>query len=159
MDLYTEFMELIDALQQAQLEHAVCGGVAMAFHGFMRFTKDIDLLILSEDLPKVLVVARQRGFEFETSPMSFSAGTPNEMKIHRVNKVVGSDFLSLDLVVVSPILEDVWKGRNHYSWQGRLIQAVSVDGLAKMKRLANRDQDRVDLKRLGFEDDQPTPRD
>jgi len=34
MDLYTELVSLIDALQQAGIEHAICGGIAMAIHGF-----------------------------------------------------------------------------------------------------------------------------
>jgi len=79
------------------------------------------------------------------------------MTIHRVTKIDGAEFLSLDLVLVSAILEDVWKEREYYSWQDRVIHAVSANGLAKMKRLANRDQDQLDLKKLGFEGDEQTP--
>src|SRR5262249_22784746 len=135
---------------------AICGGIALAIHGFPRFTKDIDLLILPEDLPRVLPVAHQRGFKFATSAMSFAAGTPNEIKYQRVSKVEGSEYLTLDLVLVGPILEDVWKGRSRFSWETRVVQAVSAEGLAKMKRLADRDQDRVDLKNLGFANDTPS---
>lgn len=158
MELYSELVELLDALQQERIEHALCGGIALALHGYVRFTKDIDLLIRPDDLPKVLSVARLRGFDFESTTMSFAAGTPNEIKLHRVTKITGSEFLTLDLVLAGGILEDVWQGREQYSWQDRLIQAVSADGLAKMKRLANRDQDRLDLKKLGFDDDQPIPK-
>ncbi len=151
MDLLIELIALTDAFEQAGVEYALCGGLALAVHGHVRFTKDIDLLVRAEDVQKVLAAAKQLGYEFGTTPMKFAGGTPNEMTIQRVNKVVGSDFLTLDLVVVSPILEDVWSGRGRYSWNERSIQAVSVEGLAKMKKLANRDQDRVDLKALGFE--------
>jgi hypothetical protein len=89
--------------------------------------------------------------------MSFAAGTPNEIQLHRVSKVLGTEYLTLDLVLVSGILEDVWKGREYFSFENRRIQAVSASGLAKMKLLANRDQDRVDLKKLGMTDDQSNP--
>jgi hypothetical protein len=157
MDLYTELIALIDALAQERIENAVCGGIAVALHGYVRFTKDIDLLILPADLPRTLSVAEKRGFTVAAEPMTFSAGTPKETIIHRVTKIDGAEFLSLDLVLVTAILEDVWKEREVYSWQDRVIQAVSANGLARMKRLANRDQDQLDLKKLGFDRDEQPP--
>ncbi|MCE9534043.1 MAG: hypothetical protein K8T89_23435 [Planctomycetes bacterium] len=137
------------------LDFAVCGGIAMLLHGFVRFTKDIDLLIRFEDLDRVLAAAKTLGFEFQTRTMSFATGTPNEIKIHRTNKVSGVEYLSLDLVLVSEILEDVWEERELFSWHGRMLPVVSAKGLVKMKRLANRDQDLLDIKTLGFKDDPP----
>lgn len=42
--------------------------------------------------------------------------------------------------------------------ENRLIQVVSAAGLAQMKRLAARDQDWMDLKKLGYDDAGPTDR-
>lgn len=153
MNLYREFQELVDALQAENVPHAVCGGIAMAVHGYLRFTQDIDLLIRIEDLPRILEVAAAKGFLVPVSPMKFARGTPNEMMIHRVTKVVGSDFLTLDLVIVSPALEDVWKDRNRFDWNGKTVDAVTKSGLAKMKRIANRERDLLDLKELGVADE------
>jgi len=74
-----------------------------------------------------------------------------------VTKVEGTKVLSLDFVLISSILKDVWEGREEYSWQDRLFPAVSAEGMAKMERLANRDQDRVNLKRLGWDGGQTEP--
>ena len=63
MNLTDEFPALIVALQHAQIDFAVCGGMAMALHGFPRFTNDIDLLILPADLARTLAVAKQCGFD------------------------------------------------------------------------------------------------
>jgi hypothetical protein len=61
--------------------------------------------------------------------------------------------LPLDLLLVGPVLEEAWSSREVFEWKGRRAKVVSVEGLAKMKRLAGRDQDRRDLKDLGFEED------
>jgi hypothetical protein len=38
LDLYDEFASLIGALEAAGADYAVCGGLAMAIHGFPRAT-------------------------------------------------------------------------------------------------------------------------
>ena len=50
MDLHQELVQLIDALEAAGAEYALCGGLALAVHGHPRFTKDIDLLVPAEAL-------------------------------------------------------------------------------------------------------------
>jgi len=42
LDLYEEFATLIGALEAAGADYAVCGGLAMAIHGFPRATIDVD---------------------------------------------------------------------------------------------------------------------
>ena len=150
MDLYEELVGLIEALGGAGLEYALCGGIAVAFHGYPRFTKDIDVLIRSQDVDRVLDVVRDRGFVFDAGLIQFDAGGPHERTIQRVSKVQGQEILTLDLLIVNPLLQDVWDGREVFDWKGRRVQIVSADGLAQMKRLAGRDQDLLDLNQLGF---------
>ncbi len=45
LDLFDEFVALVDALEKARLPYAVCGGLAMAIHGLPRATIDVDLLV------------------------------------------------------------------------------------------------------------------
>ena len=56
--------------------------------------------------------------------------------------------MSLDLLVVSPDLAEVWAGRLVVPWTGRQITIVSRAGLATMKRMAGRPQDLADLAAL-----------
>ena len=83
-------------------------------------------------------------------PMTFGAGTPTERVVHRISKVSDGEHLTLDLLLVSPALEKAWEDREIYEWKGRPVRVVSVTGLAHMKRLAGRDQDLLDLKKLGI---------
>jgi len=48
--LLDEFVGITNGLNEHGIEYAVCGGWAMAVHGFLRATLDIDILILTEDL-------------------------------------------------------------------------------------------------------------
>jgi hypothetical protein len=154
MDLYNELLGLIDLFDHNHIDYALCGGVAVAFHGYPRFTKDIDVLIQAEDLDKVLKIIEGQGFTFLAGPLPFDVGKPNERVVHRVSKIEGAEVLTLDLVLVSPVFQDVWQQRELFEWQGRHVPIVSAHGLAKMKRLAGRDQDLLDLKQLGFIEEQ-----
>jgi len=150
VDLYEELGQLVDAFVQAGIDYAICGGIALAVHGYPRFTKDIDVLIRAEDLEHAVRVAERCGYLDPAGRIPFE-----QMDVFRTNKIQGREVLALDLLQVSPVLEDVWRGRQRFQWQTRIIQVVSASGLAKMKQLAGRDQDLVDLKRLG-RGDEPT---
>lgn len=80
--------------------------------------------------------------------MVFDASGPLERRILRVSKAEGSDLLTLDLIVASPSFEDVWSTRVLVEWEGRRVPVVSVGGLIRMKRVAGRPQDLVDIENL-----------
>ncbi|MBI2192262.1 MAG: hypothetical protein HYU36_09780 [Planctomycetes bacterium] len=150
MDLYEELLGVIDVLTAKRIDYALCEGVAVAFHGYPRFTKDIDLLILSKDLPRVQKALLEREFISAGSPLKFGArGRPSRVT-HRITKFAGENLLMLDLILVNPDLQDAWDGREIYDWKDRKVSIVSRQGLAVMKRLAGRDQDNLDLKQLGL---------
>jgi hypothetical protein len=148
MNLYEEFGRVVDVLADAGIEYALCGGVAVAFHGYARFTRDIDLLVRAEDLSAVKRALAPIGFKLEAGPIPFDAGTPRERVIHRVSKVDGEDLLTIDLLILPSVLAEVWRTREVYDWEGRRVFIVSAGGLAQMKRLAGRGQDLVDLAQL-----------
>lgn len=154
MNLYEELVELVNVLEDSGLDYALCGGVALAFHGHPRFTKDIDLLVKEEDLEKALKAAAKCGFTVEGGRVPFRLGKPDEQIIHRVSKVSGREILTLDLMLVSPALEEVWNGRGVFEWKGRQVRAVSRDGLVQMKRLAGRKQDLTDIEQLEAQEDE-----
>lgn len=151
MNLYEEFRRLIDALNEAGVEYALCGGIAVAFYGFPRFTEDIDLLVLAEDMELLKEVAKTCGFVHDLGDLPLRRGSGERMVARRFSKALEGDVLPLDLLVVNSEVQSVWENREVYEWRGRRIQIVSPQGLATLKKLANRDQDQVDLKRLGLE--------
>lgn len=147
LDLYEELRTLVSRLSESQIDYALCGGLAMAVHGQPRATVDIDLVVLAASLDRIKALARQLGFALEAGPLRFSGGA---VEIHRPTKPdPGSeDFLTLDLLLVTPPLEEVWQSRMAVDWEGGRLQVVSREGLVTLKALRSSGQDQDDIARL-----------
>lgn len=145
LDLEEELRTLVDALNGASLDYALCGGLAMAVHGAPRATIDIDLFVLPANVDAVREVARTLGFIVRALPMNFAA-----IRIERVTKIDPRDgeTLMLDLLVATPDLEDVWQTRERRTWSGRELFVVSPEGLIKLKMLRSSAQDLADIATL-----------
>lgn len=151
IDLYAEFFGLTDAMTQAEILFAVCGGVAVAIHGYPRFTRDIDLLIQRSDEHRVREIAYRLGFVREGGRMPVGDNPASAWEIARVSKVIGKDILALDLWLVGPDIHSAWESRHVAEFNGRMISVVSREGLRTLKRISGRKQDLLDLEQLGLE--------
>lgn len=148
--LLEEFKSITQALNDAGIDYAVCGGWAMAIHGLPRATIDIDLLVLTEDVEKILEIARKNGYDVGGLPLHF------DVEIRRVSKIDAElrQLITLDLLLVSDGMRDVWENRREISWRQGTTSVVSRDGLIKMKSLAGRKQDLADIETLGEVEDE-----
>jgi hypothetical protein len=145
-DLLEELKGVIARLDGAAVPYALCGGLAMAVHGYPRATVDIDLLIMNEDLERLDVAIRPLGFDIPARPMTFKGGA---VEIRRVSKILPSgQVLSLDLLLVTPALQQVWDARQAMEWDFGTITVVSRDGLISLKSLRGSGLDQDDIKRL-----------
>ena len=149
-DLVGTLDAIVAALAAAGVPYALCGGFAVNLHGHVRATRDIDLLVERTDLDRARVALRPLGFTLDAGPIPFAVGTPRERELHRVSRVDEGALTTIDLLVVTPVLESSWASRVRAEWRGHDIWVVSLDGLATMKRLAGRAQDLADLEALGL---------
>lgn len=142
-----DFIAITQALNQRDIDYAVCGGWAMAIHGFVRATMDIDLLILTKDLDRTMAVAREMGFDIEGLPLNFDGG---KTQIRRISKIDtrSKELITLDLILVTDFLQDVWDGRKKVKWNEGEYRIVSAHGMSKMKTSAGRPKDLIDLEYL-----------
>jgi hypothetical protein len=147
MDILNEYTEFVKSLETAGIEYATCGGLAMAVHGYVRATKDLDFLILPEDLDKAFDVAKNRGFDIEDLPLDFDTGSFQLRRISKINKETKS-LITVDFILVTDKIEDVWDDREHLDWDSGSAWVVSRRGLIKMKTTAGRDQDLLDIRKL-----------
>lgn len=148
MDLLGELATWVDELGKRRIPYALCGGMAVAIHGYPRFTQDIDLIIHEKDIDEITELGRNLGFRFSTGPMPFDVGTTMERTVYRLTKIENGDTLCVDFLVLPDPLEEIWNDLEDFLWQGRTIPIVSKRGLIHMKKLANRDQDLLDIKKL-----------
>lgn len=147
IDVYQELKTITAALSAKNIEHAVCGGWAMAIHGAPRATVDIDLLILSEDLERVYAAVKELGYWLEGAPMSFHNG---DIEIRRISKIDHESgfVLSLDFLLITPILADIWQARTVQPLIDSTMPVVSREGLIKLKTISGRKQDLADIEKL-----------
>ena len=146
-DLYEEFNSIVLALEEHGIDYAVCGGLAMAVHGLPRATVDIDLLILSESLEEVRELARTLGYTIEAFPMTFSRGAVEIRRLSKIDRDTGI-VLSLDMLLVTPEIVEIWQSRTEVAWEGGKLWVVSRRGLMALKSLRSSAQDLADIERL-----------
>jgi hypothetical protein len=146
--LYEEFRGLIEILNREGIPYAVCGGIAVAFYGYVRTTEDIDILVRQEDVERISTLIRERGFVLDAGRIPFDVGGPRQREIHRISKIVDDEVLTLDLLVVNDVYRSIWDSREAGEWQDRPISVVSLEGLLEMKRISGRNKDLLDIEEL-----------
>ncbi len=153
MNLVDELHAIAAALRGAGVPYAVCGGIAVTAHGVARSTKDIDIAIAREHLPAALAAVAPLGYTIPAGPMTFGAGTAQERHVQRVNKIVGSQHLVLDLLITEAAYAGVLDDRIDVPLPAGTITFVSRETLLRMKRLAGRAIDLADIEKLEGNDD------
>ncbi len=89
--------------------------------------------------------------------MPFQVGTAEERKLYRATQIEGKDVLTVDVLMMRPIVEDAWESRHVFAWLDRAVTVVFLEGLTKMKGMGDRHQNLADLENLGsdFGDEDP----
>ena len=146
-DIYDELKQILSSLEKAEIDYALCGGLAMAIHGNVRATVDIDLLILSDDLKSFFKIAKDLNYILKTTPMEFAEG---KVVIYRITKLFpgSEDYLSVDLILVTDEIRPVWETRERVKLEYGDITVVSREGLITMKEMRGSKQDVADIEYL-----------
>jgi hypothetical protein len=144
MTLYDELRVVLDALDRAGVDYALVGALAVAIWGAPRATKDIDVLVRPEDLPRAKNALHVGGFTLEGLPFEFKDGTT----MQRLNKIDGGHLMTVDLILVNDNLESVWATRMCLPFADRQVTVISRDALIAMKAGAARPQDIADIQNL-----------
>jgi hypothetical protein len=146
MNIFEEFRKIVKAIEANNLEYALVGGVALAFHDQPRFTKDIDLLLIPDDIDKFADVLSKLDFFVSAAPWTFKN---TDMTLHRFIRIVGNDHLQLDVLTANSersqqIIRNALDAESEYG----TVRVASIEDLIWMKRKRNSDQDQVDIKML-----------
>ena len=151
MNVFEEFNRLVKELETHKVKYALVGGVAMAFYTEPRFTRDIDLLIDSEDYEKAKGILEKEGYFESASPWTFKR-VPIEL--HRFLKVIDEDEMIIDILIaeieeVRRIIRDSVEAESE---EGR-IKIASRKDLIWLKRMRDSKQDQADIEKLEDEKD------
>ncbi len=155
MNIKDELLRIVGALAAADIDYAVAGGLAVAIHGCPRLTVDVDILIRGEDLDRARAAMATIGFDLESGMIRLGTGPAGEPSLFRLVKAEGTEFLTLDLLMMAPQHEKPWTSREPFELGGRVVWVVSKDALIEMKRQAGRPQDLADIAALETESPPP----
>jgi hypothetical protein len=147
LDITEELRLLVAKLDDHDIEYALCGGMAMAIYARPRFTIDIDLLIKEESLAAAMNVAESLAYNIRGKDLSLANGAVEIRRISKVDRDAG-DMLTVDFLLVTPQVREVWDSRLNSDWEGGKLSVVSRAGLIALKKLSRRPQDLVDIDSL-----------
>jgi hypothetical protein len=147
LDLYEELRSLIGALDQHEIDYALCGGIALAVYDHPRATVDIDLLIAADSLDGVVEVAKALEYTVRGLDMTFANDMIEIRRVSKIDQETGF-VLSLDLLLVTPKIQQIWDSRVRANWEGGKLSVVSREGLIALKKLSARPQDLADISAL-----------
>ena len=147
LDLYDELRSVIAALDQHEIDYALCGGIALAIYDHPRATADIDLLIAADSLDEVVEVAQALEYTVRGLDMTFANDTIEIRRVSKIDQETGF-VLSLDMLLVTPQIQQIWDSRVRANWEGGTLSVVSRGGLIALKKLSGRPQDLADISAL-----------
>jgi len=149
MNVFEEFPKIISAFEDEDLRYALVGGVAMAFHDEPRFTKDIDILLIPEDIAKLEKILSKNGYVESTTPWTFKNV---DITLHRYLKIEEKEHLQLDVLTANEKRsKQIIKNALEAESEQGVVRVATKKDLIWMKKQRDSDQDKVDIKKL--EDD------
>jgi len=147
LDLYEELRKITSALDERNIQYALCGGLAMAVYDHPRTTIDMDILILSDSLQPTLNVAEELGYGIRGLDMSFADGAVEIRQVSRIHRTT-RHVLTLDMLLVTPAIREVWESRVQADIEGGTLSVVSREGLIALKKLRSSGTDMDDIAKL-----------
>ena len=154
------FEAIVRALKEAGVRYLIAGGLAVNAHGYLRFTKDADFVIelIPDNIKRVFRALEPLGYT-PLAPVTaeqFADPTIRNSWIqdkHMQVLQLWSDRhreTSIDIFVHEPFpFEEEYAKAFLKPLYGTLeVRFVSLTTLIKMKEVAGREQDRIDLEHL-----------
>ncbi len=145
MVLNEDFKEFIQLLNANEVKYLVVGGYAVAFHGYPRYTKDLDfwLWIDQQNAEKTVKTLKDFGFgSLGLTPEDFldpdniiQLGSPPN-RIDLITEVTGLDFNAC------------YQNRQEVEFEGVKVSFVALEDLITNKKATGRLQDLADAEKL-----------
>lgn len=145
MVLDKDFREFIGLLNENNVRYLIVGGYAVGFHGYPRYTKDLDvwILISEENAENLVLVLKQFGFgslgikkeDFLKTDELIQLGYPP----NRIDLVMSCDGVDFGAC---------YQQKNQITVDGLSVDFIDIENLKKNKKASGRLQDLADLDNL-----------
>ena len=139
-----DFREFIELLNKNNVRYIVIGGYAVAYHGYVRSTNDIDIWIdIRKDNIKNMLKALD-DFGFSSLNLKGTDFSPNQIiqlgyppnRIALISTPAGIDF------------DICYKSKEQINIDNISVNIIDLENLLKSKKAANRTRDLADIEEL-----------
>ncbi|MBZ5565366.1 MAG: hypothetical protein LAP13_23455 [Acidobacteriia bacterium] len=146
MPLPEDWRAFIESLNSHGVEYLVVGAVALAHHGFPRYTGDLDVLVRNTPENGKRMEAALAAFGL--AGLGLKAADFDES--YRVIQIgVAPNRIDLLTSITGVTFQDAWADRIETVVEGVPVNFISRRALIRNKRLTGRAQDKADLEALG----------
>ncbi len=148
-EISSDMEDLLNILVHHRVDFLICGGHALAFHGYVRMTLDLDILVrpTTDNAAKLKDALTEFGFgeagipwkEFENEGTAVSLGVqPNQVDI-----LTSVSSQSTDEIFANAV-QGIMAGQN--------VAFINRQDLVRAKKEAGRSKDQMDLEELQSDD-------
>ena len=125
------FAEAVAALERAEIDYVLIGGIASSILGRPRFTEDIDVLVRQPDALATLVALGDAGFETEeTNPAWIYKAYKREITVDVIFWLTGDIYLD----------DEMLRRARRLEFDGTGVNVVSPEDLVVIKAIVNDEQ-------------------
>lgn len=149
MNIHKDFAEFLKLLNGKKVEYVIVGGYAVAFHGHVRATKDMDILF--KDSPKNILKLRTVLNQF-----GFPSNSLDDVAFSEQGKIIRMGVSPVMIELINSIsgvsFETAWKNKVQGPYGNSKVNFISMQDLLKNKKASGRPQDLADvaeLKKIG----------
>ena len=145
MKLPKDWREFIELLNSHGVEFLVVGGHAVGYHGYPRFTGDIDFFVRPSpaNATRVLQVLSEFGFD---GADELQADLAHPGKMIQLGRPPNRIDLLTDLSGID--FEEAWRGSVQTSMDGAPVRIIGREALLKNKRESGRAKDLADVEEI-----------
>jgi hypothetical protein len=163
------FEAIVEALNAGKVRFLIAGGLAVNAHGYLRFTKDVDLVIalVPENIRRAFRALEGIGYR-PALPVTTEQFADPEMrkswiaeKAMTVFQMWSDEHLETPIAIFAdepfPFDDEYKKALIKPLYDRFEVRFVSIPTLIRMKESTGREQDRIDVERLRLRQDGDEP--
>jgi len=140
-----DFKEFIELLNKNKVEYLVVGGYAVGFHGYPRYTGDIDVWIKADNKNAEKMVSVLNEFGFGSSNIK----KENFLKLDNIIQLGNPPFrIDIIMYIDGVTFDECYENRTCTMIDQFEINFIGYNELIKNKKASGRDKDLLDLKNL-----------
>ncbi len=145
MPLSKDLREFVECLNSNGVEYLVVGALAVSWHGYPRYSADIDFFVgaVPSNAARVLLAIQQFGFgSLGLTVEDFTAPARVIQLGHEPNRI------DLMTSISGVSFEDAWQTRVLGDLDGIPVHFIGRDALLRNKEASGRGKDRIDVEEL-----------